>query len=99
VNAKAKKVTFILAPGHKKVYGGWRPSGIDDGDKKVINEVWKMVDEIIVEVKRTENKDLVPALPLKSPEIDLEEFEIDDLRSVIKKMKSDGRYLLPISVS
>jgi hypothetical protein len=49
-----------------------------------------MVDEIIGEVRRVETKDLVPALPLPSQEIDLEAAEIDDLGSVINQMKSDG---------
>ena len=90
ISAKAKNVTFILSPGHKKVYAGWRPSGIEDGDKNVINKVWEMVDEIIGEVRRVETKDLVLALPLQSQEIDFEAAEIDDLGSVINQMKSDG---------
>jgi len=90
MSMKAKNITFILSPGHKKVYAGWRPSGIEDGDKKVINKVWEMVDEIITEVKWVEAKDLVAALPLQSQEIDLEAAEIDDLSSVINHMKSDG---------
>ena len=90
VSAKAKNVTFILSPGHKKVYTGWRPSGIEDGDKEVINKVWEMVNEIIAEVKRVEAKDLLAALPLQFQEIDHEASEIDVLGSVINQMKSDG---------
>ena len=77
VNAKAKKIRFILAAGHKKVYPGWSPSGIEDGDKKVIARVWEMVDGVVDEVRRIEDKDLVTALPLKSKEIDFEGVEID----------------------
>ena len=90
VNAKAKNIAFILSPGHKKVYPGWRPSGIEDGDRKVIDKVWETVDDIIAEVKRVEAKDLVAAVPLQSQEIDLDVAEIDDLGSVINQMKSEG---------
>ena len=92
VSAKAKKIRFILAAGHKKVYPGWSPSGIEVGDKKVITRVWEMVDGIVNEVKRIEDKDLVTALPLKSTEIDFECVEIVELSSVISHMNTDGGY-------
>ena len=81
-----------MAAGHKKVYPGWSPSGIEDGDKKVITRVWEMVDGIVDEVKRIEDKDLVTALPLKSTEIDFECVEIVELSSVISHMNTDGGY-------
>jgi hypothetical protein len=94
VSAKAKGVKFILLPGHKKVYAGWRLSGIEDGDKKVIQKVWDMVDGIVADVKRIEDKDLVAAAPIKSQEIDLESVEISDLQAVLSHIYSDGTYYL-----
>jgi OTT_1508-like deaminase len=76
VSAKAKRIRFILATGHRKLYPGWSPSGIEDGGKKVIAGVWEMVNGIVDELKRIEDKDLVAALPLTSTEIDFEDVEI-----------------------
>jgi len=94
VSEKAKGVKFVLSPGHKKVYPGWRLSGIEDGDKKVIRKVWDMVDGIVNDVKRIEDKDLVAATPSKSEEIDLESVEISDLLAILSHVNSDGRYSL-----
>ena len=94
VSDKAKGVKFILLQGYKKVYFGWCLSGIEDGDKKVIQKVWDMVDRIIADVKRIEEKDLVAAAPIKSQEIDLESAEISDLLAVLSHVKSVRRYYL-----
>jgi len=70
VSAKAKKIRYILAAGHKKLCPSWSPSGIEDADKKLIARMWEMTDGIVDEVKRIDGKDLVADLPLKSKEID-----------------------------
>ena len=75
-------------------HAGWRLSGIEDGDKKVIRKVWDMVDGIVIDVKRIEDKDLVAATPSKSEEIDLESVEISDLLAVLSHINSDGTYYL-----
>jgi hypothetical protein len=55
-----------------------------------------MVDGIVDEVRRIEDKDLVTALPLKSKEIDFEGAEIDELCSVISHMNTNGGYRHPL---
>ena len=59
-----------------------------DADKKVITRVWKIVDGIVDEVKRIEDKDLVTVLPLKSKEIDFEGVKIAELASVSSRMNT-----------
>ena len=51
MNTKAKNIKFVLAAGNKKVYSGWRPSGLVEGDKEVIANIGGMVDIITAEVK------------------------------------------------
>jgi hypothetical protein len=83
MNIKAKNIKFVLAAGHKKVYSGWRPSGLEEGDKKVISKIWGMMDSITSEVKRVEEKDLVPALPLKT-QVDDGSFTASEIAEISK---------------
>jgi hypothetical protein len=38
MNIQPKNMKFVLAAGHKKVPSGWRPSELEEGDKKVITK-------------------------------------------------------------
>ena len=55
-----------------------------------------MVDGIMDEVSRIEDKDLVTALPLKSKEIEFEGVEIVELCSVISHMNTRGGHRRPL---
>jgi hypothetical protein len=89
-NDHSKKVKFHLAAGHKKVYPGWRPSGIDAIDKVVIEKIWEVVDALVSEVKRIESKDLVAASPLSTQKVVFENTELTHLLQIIDHWNAAG---------
>ena len=53
-----------------------------------------MVDGIVADVKRIEDKDLVAAAPITSQETDLESVEISNLLAILSHVYYDGTYSL-----
>jgi len=90
LNSSLKNVHFILAPGHKKVYPGWRFSRIINADRAVIAKVWDLVDKITDDVKRIEPRDLVPAMPVHTQQIELDKEEMKSLAAVLNAVHSEG---------
>ena len=89
-NAQSKRTHFHLAPGHKKVYPGWSPSGLHPIDQKVVEGVWEVVDKIIAEVKHIESKDLVAAAPWDTQKVLFGAFELSKLSQLIHDWNEKG---------
>jgi hypothetical protein len=80
LNGKSSTVRFHIGRGHKKVYPGWKLSGVAEGDSEAITKLWSCVDTMIEEVPHSERKDFFPALLATPRQTRLAESTINVLR-------------------
>jgi hypothetical protein len=50
---------FLVAPGHRKVYGSWQFPGIVRADNAVRKIIWTLVDEIVATTPHHDHRDMI----------------------------------------